>query len=191
MTPIEKRIPITRMDCPTCVPTLEKAVSDLDGVGEVKGNYIYRYLRVIYDPEKVTLERIEKAIEGVGYQVAYKEYPSVVSRLIKLFRNGKSSPGIRPLSDQDFQRKVLNSAGQVVVLFSSKTCPSCRIFKTSYEELADNGGNIFYEMDISVTETWRKYGVMSIPTVLIFKDGEVTNRFTAMLKMEDVQSALI
>jgi len=94
MTPIEKRIPITRMDCPTCIPTLEKAVSGLDGVLEVKGNYFYKYLKVVYDPEKVTLESVEEAIEGVGYQVAYKEYPSAVSRIINLFRKGEPDSAV-------------------------------------------------------------------------------------------------
>ena len=190
MAAIEKRIPIIRMDCPTCIPNLEKAVSELKGVKEVKGNYIYKYLRVVYNPEKVNLESIEKAIEDVGYQVAYKEYPSVVNRLVSLFRKDERDNGVKPLSDQDFPGKVLHSSKPVAVLFSSRTCPSCQIFKPSYEELAEKDSNEFYEMDISTTETWRNFGVLSIPTVIIFKNGEVSGRFTATLKTEDIQKAL-
>ena len=190
MTPIEKRIPITRMDCPTCIPTLEKAVSGLDGVLEVKGNYFYKYLKVVYDPEKVTLESVEEAIEGVGYQVAYKEYPSAVSRIINLFRKGEPDTGVKTLSDQDFPGKVLHSSKPVAVLFSSKTCPSCQVFKPGFEELAERSENDFYEMDISISETWRKYGVMSIPTVIVFKDGEASEKFTATLETDNIQKAL-
>lgn len=190
MTTIEKRIPITRMDCPACIPTLEKAVSDLDGVEEAKGNYIYKYMKVVYDLDKVTLERIEKAIEGAGYQVAYKEYPSVLDKLIDLFRKDGKDTGVKTLSDQDFTSKVLHSSKPVVVLFSSKTCPSCKIFKPSFEDLAEESGNDFYEMDISITETWRKFDVTSIPTVILFKGGKVAERFTATLKTEDIKKAL-
>ena len=35
-----KEIPITRMDCPTCVVTLEKAVKGVSGVKEARGNYL-------------------------------------------------------------------------------------------------------------------------------------------------------
>ena len=190
MTTTVRSIPITRMDCPTCVPTLEKAVSSLEGVEDVKGNYIYKYLKVVYDPEKVNLESIEKAIEGVGYQVAYKEYPSAISRIINVFRKGVPETRVKPLRDQDFPGKVLHSSNPVVVLFSSRTCPSCQIFKPSFEELAEKSGIEFYEMDISISETWRKYDVMSIPTVIIFKDGKVSDKFTATLKTEDIQKAL-
>mgnify|MGYP001829216269 CR=1 FL=1 len=190
MTAIEKRIPITRMDCPTCMPTLETAVSDLDGVEEVNGNYIYKYLKVIYNSEKVTLEKIERANEDVGYQVAYKEYPSFVSRLINLFRKDERDEGVKPLSDQDFAGKVLHSSKPVVVLFSSRMCPSCQVFKPSFEELAEERKGKFYEMDISTTETWRKFDVMSIPTVIIFKDGKALDKFTATLKTDDIKKAL-
>jgi thioredoxin 1 len=190
MAAIEKRIPIIRMDCPTCIPTLEKAVSGLEGVDEVKGNYIYKYLRVVYNPEKVNLESIEKAIEDVGYQVAYKEYPSVVSRLVNLFRKDERDKVVKPLSDQDFPGKVLHSSKPVVVLFSSRMCPSCLVFKPSFEELAEERKGEFYEMDISTTETWRNFGVMSIPTVIIFKDGKVLDKFTATLKTDDIKKAL-
>lgn len=192
MSVTEKTIPITRMDCPTCIPTLEKAVSKLEGVVDVKGNYIYKYLKVVYDSEKVTLDLIEKTIENVGYQIAYKDYPSVISRLINIFKDDEPYTSINKINDEDFPGKVLHSSKPVAVLFSSKTCPSCQVFKPSYEELAkEKSENVFYEMDISITETWKKFDVMSIPTVIIFKNGKIHGRFTAMLRTEDISSALL
>jgi thioredoxin-related protein len=66
------------------------------------------------------------------------------------------------------------------------------MFKPGYEELAKKKSeNVFYEMDISITETWRKFDVMSIPTVIIFKNGKIHSRFTAMLRTEDISRALL
>lgn len=187
----EKTIPIIRMDCPTCIPVLEREVQRLEGVEGVRGNYMAKNLRVTYDPERVQLADIEAAIERVGYQIAYKKYPGVFSKLRELFRTGESEK-VPAISDSDFPGKVLHAPRRVAVLFSSPTCPTCRVFKPRFEELADRlGGEAdFYEMDIVSTETWRKYDVLSIPTVLVFREGEVSERFIALPRMEDVEEAL-
>ncbi|UCD46054.1 MAG: cation transporter [Candidatus Bathyarchaeota archaeon] len=186
-----KNIPITRMDCPTCIPVLEKEVLRLEGVDEVRGNYMTKNLKVTFDPERVQLAEIEAAIERVGYQIAYKRYPGVFSKLRELFRRGESKR-VPVLADTDFPRKVLHATRRVAVLFSSPTCPTCKVFKPRFEELAERleGEADFYEMDIVSTETWRKYDVLSIPTVLVFGEGEVSKRFTALPRTEDVEEAL-
>jgi thioredoxin 1 len=188
---VEKTIPIIRMDCPTCIPVLEREVQRLEGVEGVRGNYIAKNLRVTYDPERVQLTEIEVAIERVGYQIAYKKYPGVFSKLRELFKRGESER-VPALTDSDFQGKVLHAPRRVAVLFSSPTCPTCKVFKPHFEELAERlGGEVdFYEMDIVTTETWRKYDVLSIPTVLVFREGKVSERFTALPRTEDLEKAL-
>lgn len=188
---VEKTIPITRMDCPTCIPVLEREVGRLEGVEEVRGNYIAKNLRVTYDPERVQLAEIEAAIERVGYQIAYKRYPSVFSKLKELFRREESEEA-PSLTDADFPGKVFHAPRTVAVLFSSPTCPTCRVFKLRFREIAGRVGEKadFYEMDIVSTETWRKYDIMSIPTVLVFRAGEVTERFTALPDAEEIERAL-
>ena len=84
-----RTIPIIRMDCPTCIAVLENEVKKLNGVKEVQGNYMTKTLRVAYDPEAVELSQIEAAIERIGYQIAYKKYLGVVSRLKDLVRRKK------------------------------------------------------------------------------------------------------
>ena len=129
-----KTIPIKRMDCPTCIPLLEREVQRLDGVDEARGNYLNKTLKVTYDANTVPLATIEAAIERLGYQIAYKKYPSIVARLRGLFR-GAEADGVRPLTDTDFPGKVLHAAKPVAVLFSSPTCPTCYFFKTQFREL--------------------------------------------------------
>lgn len=186
----EKLIPITRMDCPTCIPVLEREVLKLEGVKRANGNYMTKNLKIIYDPEKVSLVEIEEAIERVGYQIAYKKYPGVFDKLIKLFQK-QSVPWITQLSDADFPGKVKKSSKNVAVLFTSPTCPTCKVFKPRFAKIAEKHSETkFYEMDIVSTETWKNYNIMSIPTVLIFKSGEVKDKFTALPREEDIEEAI-
>ncbi len=186
-----KTIPVTRMDCPTCIPLLEKEVKRIEGVDEAQGNYMNKILKVTYDPSRVQLEEIEAAIERLGYRVAYKKYLGVISRLKGLFRDEKAD-GIVPITDTDFPGKVLHASRPVAVLFSSQTCPPCHLFKRQFKETAETvkGRADLYEMDIASTETWRKYDILSIPTVVIFINGQLYERFDAIPKGEDIAKAL-
>ena len=85
-----KLIPIVQMDCSTCVSPIEEEILKLNGVKEAKVNYMTKTVKVIYDSDLVGLSDIEVAIERVGYQVAYKQYPSVASKLKSLIPKRKA-----------------------------------------------------------------------------------------------------
>jgi thioredoxin-like negative regulator of GroEL len=87
---------------------------------------------------------------------------------------------------------VLHASKIVVVLFSSSICPTCSVFKPEFQSLADKKGKEadFYEMDIETTETWRGYDILSIPQVLIFRAGKVSERFTAMPIGTEIEKVL-
>ena len=190
MATAQKLIPIKRMDCPTCIPVLEKEVMKLEGVTEARGNYMTKNLRVTYNPENVQLSQIEVAIERVGYQISYKKYPGVFDRLKNLFKSSESSK-VPQITDEKFNEKVMQSSKNVAVLFTSPTCPTCRVFKPRFEKLAEKNVDAdFYEMDIVSTETWRDYDVMSLPTVLVFKAGKLSERFTALPREDEIEKAV-
>ncbi len=184
-----KLIPIVQMDCSTCVSPIEKSVLKLNGVKEARVNYMTKTVKVIYDSDLVGLSDIEAAIERVGYQVAYKQYPSVASKLKSLFRKEKPS-NVKVISDADFATKVLHASKPVAVLFSSPTCPICRITKPVYTEAADElaGQDEFYEMDISTSNTYHDYDVLSTPSILIFRDGQLKDRLLAPQKTEIIKA---
>jgi len=190
LTDVTKEIGITRMDCPTCVVTLEKSVMNVPGVSKAQGNYLKKTLKVTYD-EATPLAAIEKAIEGVGYQVAYKKYPSPLSKLRGLFGRGELK-AITKITDAEFLEKVLHASKPVAVLFSSEGCPSCQILKPQIRALAEKraGSVDFYEMDISETETWKEHNVMGIPTVIVFRGGKPAERFSAMLRVDELEKSL-
>jgi thioredoxin 1 len=180
-----KLIPIVQMDCSTCVSTIEKELLKLKGVQEARVNYMIKNVKVIYDSDLVGLSDIEAAIERVGYQIAYKQYPSFLSKLKNLFRKEQSSVVIA-ISDADFATKVLHANKTVAVLFSSQNCPTCRVVKVIYNEVADELAEhvAFYEMDSSTSNTYNNYDVISVPTVLIFRDGQLKDRLLAPQKTE-------
>jgi copper chaperone CopZ len=184
-----KLIPITQMDCATCVSPIEKELLKLNGVKEARVNYMAKTVKVIYDSDLVGLSDIEAAIERVGFQIAYKQYPSIASKIKSLFRKEKSK-NVKVISDADFASKVLHASKPVAVLFSSPTCPICRIAKTVYSEAADElAGQVeFYEMDISTSNTYHDYDVLSTPSILIFRDGQLKDRLLMPQKTEIIKA---
>jgi len=96
------------------------------------------------------------------------------------------------LTDADFSAKVLDASRPVAVLFSSPTCSPCRVFKRQFSEIAERVRDKadLYKMDITATETWRKHEVLSIPTVLVFREGTLSARFDALPRGEEIARAL-
>lgn len=186
-----KSIPIIRMDCPSCIPFLEREVEKLEGVEQARGSYLNKILKVWYDADIVPLEIIEGAVEGLGYRIAYKKYPSLISRIKDLLGKEKTSI-LRSISDPEFKGEVLQSTLPVAVLFSASTCPTCKVFKRRLEEVAERleGEAKLYEMDVTSTDTWRRYDVLTLPTALIFREGEITMRISSLPKVDEVENAL-
>ncbi|MGN6561934.1 MAG: heavy-metal-associated domain-containing protein [Thermomicrobiales bacterium] len=58
------------ISCEHCVMTIEKALGALDGVRQVRANEQTKQVRVEFDPDRVTLTRIEDVLDDEGYPVA-------------------------------------------------------------------------------------------------------------------------
>jgi thioredoxin 1 len=83
----------------------------------------------------------------------------------------------KTVSDQSFQSDVLDSKTPVVVDFWAEWCGPCRMIAPSLEELASeyDGKVIVAKMNIDENpQTPTRYGVRGIPTLMIFRNGQVT-----------------
>ena len=79
------------------------------------------------------------------------------------------------VSDADFEAEVLNATGPVVVDFWAEWCGPCRMIAPALDEISGAMGDKVKIVKLNVDEspkTASKYGVMSIPTLILFKDGE-------------------
>jgi thioredoxin-like negative regulator of GroEL len=99
---------------------------------------------------------------------------------------------VKVLSDADFASKILHSSKSAAVLFSSPTCPICQTLKKTYAEAAQNVKEQaeFYDMDVTITQTWRTYNVAVTPTILIFTDGQLKKTFTGLPSKSEIVAAL-
>jgi thioredoxin 1 len=83
------------------------------------------------------------------------------------------------LTDQNFEQEVLQSRIPVLVDFHADWCGPCRMVGPVIEELAkEYEGKIkFAKLNVDEnSQTPGKYGIMSIPTVMVFKDGKEVGR---------------
>ncbi len=86
---------------------------------------------------------------------------------------------VKQISDADFKSVVLESNLPVVIDFWAPWCGPCRMLSPMVEELAEEyaGQVVFVKMNTDENPaTPGQFGIMSIPTLLFFKDGELVGK---------------
>jgi thioredoxin 1 len=87
--------------------------------------------------------------------------------------------GVAKVSDADFEAQVLKATEPVVVDFWAEWCGPCKMIAPALEEIAGSLNGKVKIVKLNVDEspnTAQKYGIMSIPTLMLFKNGELASR---------------
>ncbi|HLD31182.1 MAG TPA: thioredoxin [Patescibacteria group bacterium] len=98
------------------------------------------------------------------------------------------------LNEENFESEVIKSDVPVLVDFWASWCGPCQMMGPIIEELAkEMEGKLVKIAKLNIDEgqtVAEKYGVMSIPSFKIFKNGEVVNEFTGATTKEEIVERL-
>ena len=94
---------------------------------------------------------------------------------------------------ENFKSEVLDSGIPVLVDFWAPWCGPCRMIAPVVDELAAELSGKLKVGKVNTDENTQlagEYGVMSIPTLIVFKDGEAAERLVGFMNKKDLQTAI-
>lgn len=96
------------------------------------------------------------------------------------------------INENEFEEKVNNSEKKVLVDCYADWCGPCKMLAPVIEELSEEVENVeFYKLNIDESgEIAERYGIMSIPTLLIFKNNELIDTLVGFRTKEELKEML-
>jgi len=95
-------------------------------------------------------------------------------------------------TDNNFEEEVLKSDKTVLIDFYADWCGPCKMMSPIVDEIAEENTNIKVgkvNVDDNM-EVAEKYQIMSIPTIMVVKGGEVTKQFVGVTSKSEIEEAI-
>ena len=104
---------------------------------------------------------------------------------------------VLPINDDNFETEVLKAGQPVLVDFWAPWCGPCRVVSPLVEELADEYAGRIKVAKMNVDENQKtpaRYNIRGIPTLIVFKDGQVGGQIVGAVpktKLQDLINGLL
>lgn len=104
-----------------------------------------------------------------------------------------ASENVQEFTDANFASDVIESDVPVLVDFWAEWCMPCRMLAPTIDQVADEfAGKVKVgKVDTDANkQISMQYGISAIPTVILFKDGEVAKKFVGLTSKDELAAAL-
>jgi thioredoxin 1 len=104
-----------------------------------------------------------------------------------------ASENVVEFTDENFETEVLKSSQPVLVDFWAEWCMPCRMLAPTIEKIAkDYAGKVKVgKLDTDANrDVAAKYSISAIPTVILFREGQVAQKFVGLRKEQEFKAAL-
>ena len=101
--------------------------------------------------------------------------------------------GVLKVTEENFENEVLNSDKTVILDFYADWCGPCKMMSPIIEEIANELGDKAKVGKVNSDENMdlaEKYGIMSIPTIMVIKNGEVSKTFVGVTEKNEIINAV-
>ncbi len=115
-------------------------------------------------------------------------YNNIIGKKQDIKNEEENKVSILKISSDNFEQEVINSEKTVLVDFYATWCAPCRMMSSILESIAEENSNIkVVKVDIDENQNLAiQYNVMSIPTMIVFKNGEPAKTFVGVTAKEDI-----
>ena len=100
--------------------------------------------------------------------------------------------GVLTMTDNNFEDEVLNSDKTVLIDFYADWCGPCKMQSPVVDQIAEERSDVKVgKVNVDDNpELAEKYEIMSIPTLLVIKNGEVAKQFVGLTSKSEIEEAL-
>ena len=98
---------------------------------------------------------------------------------------------VKNVNEETFEKEILNSEKTTIVDFYADWCGPCRVMSPIIDEIANDGNLNVAKVNVDQNgELAVKYDIMSIPTILVFKNGQLVNRVVGVHDKNEILKLL-
>lgn len=102
--------------------------------------------------------------------------------------------GVLKITGENFEEEVLKSEKNVIIDFYADWCGPCKMMSPIIDSIAEELGEKVKVGKVNTDDNMElaeKYGIMSIPTIMIFENGEIRNHFVGVTDKKTIIDSVV